>query len=432
MMQVNSVDSHQLPQQRIENSCKSFFKRYFNTKSLITAILFSAPLYLSSFGENFFLQLIISIISIVAIYSFLNIKQSYFQTGFFMGIFWFWWVGLSFRYYDLTWMIPIIILGLGIGYGLIFWGIDKIFNIFKFKILNFEISKILWGVFLIFGFDYLRPFTFDWLKPEVLLANSFFTPYKTTLSLIVLSAFFFKAKRPGFILLLLIALILPKPSLTLPPLKIKLVTTYVPQDKKWLPSYIPKEIKDNFKYINDAIKEHYDVVVLPESAFPLFLNTNEKLMQKLINLSQKITIITGALHLKNKKYYNSTYVFENKKVTILDKHVLVPFGEYIPLPFFQEEINKIFFGGASDYKTSSHFGIFTIKKKKFINAICYEATIEDLYKLNPKYIIALSNDAWFMPSIQPVLQKLLIKTYAYKFKKVVFHSINGYQSYVVK
>jgi len=115
---------------------------------------------------------------------------------------------------------------------------------------------------------------------------------------------------------------------------------------------------------------------------------------------------------------------------ILEKHILVPLGEYIPFPIFQKEINKIFFNGASDYLTSPKFGIFEIKNYKFINAICYEATIENLYKLKPKYIIALTNDAWFIPSIEPILQRLLIRIYANKYKKRVFHSINGYKSYV--
>jgi len=232
----------------------------------------------------------------------------------------------------------------------------------------------------------------------------------------------------GIILIILSFLYHPKPP-KMPNLKINLISTYVPQDKKWDKDYIPIEIANNFRHIKNSTHK-YDVVVLPESAFPLFLNLHKDLLQKLKTLSKKITIVTGALHYKNKKFYNSTYIFENGKVTILDKHILVPFGEYIPFPFFQKEINNIFFNGASDYLTSSHFGIFKIKNYKFINAICYEATIEKLYKLKPKYIIALSNDAWFMPSIEPILQKLLIRIYAKKYQKIVFHSINEYKSYV--
>jgi apolipoprotein N-acyltransferase len=402
----------------------SFFKRYFNTNSLKLAIVFSAPIYLSILGDHTVIKLINSIVAIIAFYYFLNVKHSFFQSGFFIGIFWFWWIGLSFKYYGFSYLIPVIILLIGIGYGVIFWILNKVFNFLK-------IPKILWGVFLVFGFDFLKPFTFDWLKPDILIANSFFTPYKITFLLIILAALVFNYKKLLSLLLIISALLIPSPKIPSPPLKIDLVTTYIPQDKKWDKDFIPIEIQNNFAYINDAIKKGYDVVVLPESAFPLFLNMYPNLMQELKELSLKITIVTGALHLKDDSYYNATYVFENKKVTILDKHILVPFGEYIPFPIFQKEINELFFGGASDYKTSNHFNTFKIKNIPFINAICYEATVEDLYKLKPTYIIAMSNLAWFYPPLTGTIQKLLIKVYATRYHKKVYHSLNYYPSYVI-
>ncbi|QCT94044.1 apolipoprotein N-acyltransferase [Caminibacter mediatlanticus TB-2] len=428
MTQLNSVDLVQQHPQRIKIPCVSFFKRYFNTNSLIIAIFFSLPIYLSIFGENLIIKILNSIISIIAFYLFFNQKHSFFQTGFFIGIFWFYWIGLSFRYYNLSYLIPFIILFIGIGYGIIFWILNKIFSLFKFSIFHLPFSILLWGLFFIFGFDYLKPFTFDWLKPEVLISNSLFLPYKITLFLLILAIIL---KNKFSFILILIPLFFSKPHIDKPNLKINLITTYIPQDKKWDKNFIPQEIKNNFKHIQNSINREYDVVVLPESAFPIFLNRYPNLIKKLKELSTKITIITGALHLKNNQFYNSTYIFEDKKMIILDKHILVPFGEYIPFPFFQKEINKIFFNGASDYKTSKNFGEFKIKNYTFLNAICYEATIEKLYQKKPKYVIAMSNMAWFMPSIAPILQKLLINIYALKYKKRVYHSLNYYKSYKI-
>ncbi len=383
---------------------------------------------------NFELIFLNTFFVILGFFLFFHSKHSYFQTGFFLGIFLFYWIGLSFRYYNLTWLIPFVIILIGIGYGLIFFVLNKIFNIFKFSILHFPFSIILWILFLTFGFDYIRPFTFDWFKPEIFLTDTYFGLSKLAILLFFTGVYLLKNNKIISLLLLSISIFLyfyQKPHINMPKLKIKVAFTNVAQNKKWQKDYIPIEINNNFKIINTAIKEKNDVVILPESAFPLFLNLHTDLMQRLLKLSFKITIVTGALHYKDKNFYNSTYIFENGQVKILDKHILVPFGEYIPLPFFQKEINKIFFGGASDYKTSKNFGIFTIKKYKFINAICYEATLEDVYKLKPHYIIALSNDAWFMPSIMPIIQKRLIKAYAYRYKKIVFHSINGYKSYII-
>ena len=438
MTQAHLVVEHF--QQHIKNSFSSFFKKNFNTNlvinSLIIAFFLSTPIYLYSLSENFLIQLANFILIFIGFYLFFNKKFSFFFTGFFIGIFWFWWISLSFRYYNLSYLIPFVILIIGTGYGLIFWGLNKIFNIFKFTIFHLPLSNYLWALFIVFGFDYINPFTFDWLKPEVLIATTFLKPTKLILACFILIVILIKIekniKKIPIYFIILIGLNLNHHSIKMPNLKIDLITTYVPQNKKWDKNYIPIEIENNFKYIQNSIKKSYDVVVLPESAFPLFLNMYPDLIEKLKNLSKKITIITGALHYKNKKFYNSTYIFENGKVTIIDKHILVPFGEYIPFPIFQQEINKIFFNGASDYQTSKKFGIFKIKNYKFINAICYEATIKNLYKLKPKYIIALSNIAWFMPSIAPIIQKLLIKTYATQYKKIVFHSLNGYKSYIIK
>ena len=430
-MQLNLVD--ELPVlERIRNSCKSFFKRYFNTNSLIVATFFSLPIYLNYFllkfniGENFFTKFLFTFILLLALFSFFYKKHSFFQTGFFIGIFWFYWISFSFRYYNLSFLMPIVILFIGLFYGVVFWGIKKIENLIK----NFYLKKVYYVLVFTFFFDWLKPFTFDWLKPEILFVNSFFGVDKITLIIVFFAILFYEVNKKFLLLLVIPIFFITKPQ-KMPNLKIYLASTNVSQNLKWKRNYIPIEIENNFKIINYAIKKHYDVVVLPESSFPLFLNLQPYLIKKLKNLSKKITIITGALHYKNKKFFNSTYIFENTKMKILDKHILVPFGEYIPFPFFKKEINHIFFDDSSDYSTSKTFGEYKIKNYKFINAICYELTCKKLYRLKPKYIIGMSNLAWFMPSIMPSLQEMIIKVYAKKYKKIVFHSINGFRSYII-
>ncbi|WP_456479741.1 apolipoprotein N-acyltransferase [Nautilia sp.] len=421
---------------RIRNSCSSFFKKNFNTKSLKLAIFFSLPLYINYFllkyeiEVNFFVKIVFTLNLFITLYLLFHSKHKYFGSGFFTGLLWFWWIGLSFRYYGLTWMIPFVDVLIALFYGFVFLIIFKTYEFISKK--NLYAAKIFLVLVFVFGFDYITPFTFDWFKPEILFVNTVFAVSKAVLFLVTVSAVFYKELKWFGILLMIFALFFKPAFPKEPKLDIYVSYTDVPQDKKWDKNFIPVEIKNNFTIITKAIRLKKDVVILPESAFPLFLNRHADLMDRLKKLSGKITIITGALHLKDSKYYNSTYIFEKGGVKILDKHILVPFGEYIPLPFFEKEINEIFFGGASDYKTSGKFGVFDIKGYKFINAICYEASVEDLYELGPEYVAALSNDAWFMPSVMPSLQQMLIKTYALKYSKRVYHSINGFKSYVVK
>ncbi|HEX5710326.1 MAG TPA: apolipoprotein N-acyltransferase, partial [Sulfuricurvum sp.] len=141
---------------------------------------------------------------------------------------------------------------------------------------------------------------------------------------------------------------------------------------------------------------------------------------------------TGTLHEENNLNYNVSYLFDQGKMTVAKKMILVPFGEYIPLPkFLKTWVNREIFGGGSDFVTADQPTDFTIKGIKFRNAICYEATRGELYTPDARYLIATSNNGWFKPSIEPTLQNLLIRFYARKNSSVVFHSANGGGSGIV-
>ena len=115
----------------------------------------------------------------------------------------------------------------------------------------------------------------------------------------------------------------------------------------------------NFQAIHAAKQQNYDVIILPETAFPLSLNLHPKLLDALKNLSQDITIITGSIHQEGQQYFNSAYIFENGEVQIFNKRILVPFGEEIPLPrFLTKWINATFFNGAEDF--SKEYGVVHI------------------------------------------------------------------------
>ncbi|WP_236618672.1 hypothetical protein [Lebetimonas sp. JH292] len=140
------------------------------------ATLISLPVYLNFFmlkfgiNDNFFTKFIFTFILLLAFISFFYIKHSFFQTGFFIGVFWFYWISLSFRYYNLSFLIPLVIFAIGVFYGAVFWIIKKTENFIK----NSYMKKIYYILIFTFAFDYLAPFTFDWLKPEILFVNSFY------------------------------------------------------------------------------------------------------------------------------------------------------------------------------------------------------------------------------------------------------------------
>ncbi|MBR2158630.1 MAG: apolipoprotein N-acyltransferase, partial [Campylobacter sp.] len=216
------------------------------------------------------------------------------------------------------------------------------------------------------------------------------------------------------------------------PFDISLISTNISQDKIWERSTKDKIVKNNLNMIDQAISDGSRIVVLPESSFPLFLDHSEILLSVLKQKSYQIAIVAGALGTSDNKLYNSTYLFDKGEVKRLDKLILVPFGEEIPLPnFIKNLINKIFFDSAVDYSHANSVSDYKIDGVKIRNAICYEATRDELFVDKPKFMIAITNNAWFAPSTQPNLQSKLLKLKAYKYKTTIYHSVNGSPSQMI-
>jgi len=365
-------------------------------------------------------KVLTTVLAIIGFYELITCnKKTLPWIGFFIGIFWFYWIAFSFRYYDLTYAIPLVIMGFGLIYGLFFWLVGLIGKTPEIR------------AFLMFGFVFFSPFGFNWFKPELVLINTYFSTdiyhYAVFLSILTLMARLKKWwKLIGVVFLVGLTFFNKPLHVTLPNLDIAIPITNLSQDKKWKKEYREEIIENNFYLIKEAIKAKKDLIILHESAYPLYLNLEEEALNRLKQLSKYIVIVTGGLHVKENLVYNSSYFFKDGEYKVTDKVVLVPFGEKIPLPRWAVTlINDIFFNGADDYKNAQNVSDFEIKNYNFRNAICYEATTDRLYENNPKYMIALSNNSWFTPSIEPTLQNLLLKLYAKKYNTVIYHSANS-------
>ncbi|PHR59523.1 MAG: apolipoprotein N-acyltransferase [Arcobacter sp.] len=398
------------------NKLKTFFS--LSELKIAFCISFSFSLFIYLFHFEFEFYLLNTILGLYAFYLLiLSNRKTLLFAGFFIGIFWFYWIGFSFIYYDLAWVVPLNALGFALIYALIFW------------IVSWPRHPILRGGML-FLLSFFEPFDYNWLQPELLFVHSYIgiEKWQYLLVLISLSLFVFIKDKKRFFAL---ALLLPALSFNAHekqelPFNIKLVQTDLKQDLKWNRFYTPQIIKDNFKAIHTAMENNATLVILPESAFPLFLNKQEGLIQELKHQSHRISIVTGSLLSENGHNFNATYFFQDGQMNIAKKMILVPFGEYIPLPsFLAKPINKAIFGGAVDYLSASKPTYFEIKGTQFKNAICYEATCHELFEDKPALMIATSNNAWFMPSIEPSIQRLLMQFYATKNNTIILHSANA-------
>ncbi len=402
-----------------------YFNKTIIIKGLITAILLSAFIYLEYLNFNF--KILNTFLGLLGLYFFITIpKNSLIYAGFFTGIFWFYWIANSFFYYEIKYLIPFAVVTFGIAISLLFY-------------LTAFINKAFFRICAIFALSFIEPFNFNWFKLELLFVDSYLQTSKIAFILILLAVFLL-TKQLKYKFLAIVPLLFAfnynsNLKIQEPDLKIYMSNIHIKQDQKWLKENQLLIINKNINEIDKAIDLNYDLVILPETTLPLLLNKNKFLMQYLKEKSLKINIVIGAMSSDKKGFYNSSFFFSKEKVTIANKVVLVPFGEEIPLPsFLTDLINKWFYNGAQDYIKAVTPTDFNINGYKFRSAICYEATTNKIFENinDTKYMIAISNNAWFIPSIEPILQKLLMKYYAKKYNVIIYHVANGSENFVVK
>ena len=421
---------------------------YFTINKITTgffiALLSAGAIYLDWLGLNSYI--INTALGLAMLYLLLiTDKKTWVWTGFFIGILWFWWIGISFKNYEMAWAIPIPILLLGLIYMFIFYITITVTGIVG-RVLNVKYVQPQGAVPTVFDLgskvlilmilSYIHPFGFDWFKPELIFTNSYLGIEKWQFALVLL-ALALSIYKKQLLYLFIILLAYPYAShfqekATINPL-LQLHNTHTNVKDKWDEKLRNNHIDDVLVAVNRAISEKKQIIVFPESVMPLFLNMQPLIMQRLQSDSVNITIVIGALYWENEIPRNSTYIFQNGAYTIANKVKLVPFGEENPLPDFMGEwINDLFFDGAPDYVASADFTDYNIAGVTYRNAICFEATSEKLYEGKPKNMIVLSNNGWLTPSIEPTQQKILLQYYSKKYGTTIYHAVNMSDSYVIQ
>ena len=423
--------------------------KYFTTKhiieGLIIAILLSAFIYIDHFGllNGYFQVAANSIFAILGLFLLLRAKTPvWFFAGFFIGALWLWWMSVSFLYYNLPYLIPISLILIALFYGLLFlffaYISKKVAKYLELKLPIFKAKNIAYFLkaLSILAINYIEPFGFNWLKPLLIFTDSAFGLHIWQFALILFSlALYLSTKKWYFLLIIALSFDMKNPNIV-PANTLRdteLVSTNISVKEKWLPQNREKYTKLALKKIDSAIAKGKKLIILPESLLPYFLNLEQPYLQEFLKRSKEATIVIGSLYYKGKNNYrNSAYIIKNGEFSIANKVVLVPFGEANPLPKWMGKIvNKIFFDGSVDYTADKDYTYINALNKKYKIAICYEGTSEKTYLDKPKFLIVISNNGWFIPSIEPTLQKDLLKYYTTIYKTTIYHSINGSRAYVV-
>ncbi len=420
------------------NKIRQYLNTFEITRGFLIALLSSAFIYLDYWGLSH--PLLTTLFGLTSLYFLLREEQkTWFFSGFFIGFFWFWWMSVSFKHYNMVWAIPIGLIIIALSYGILFWLIaflaKKTASLFPSSSSLLLLALKAAGLLVL---SYIHPFGFDWFKPELMFVQSYLGIEKWQFSIILISITLAVWKRQLLYLFLVLLAYQPTTVATSTiPDTIQIVTTHTSVADKWEKSLQPTQFNALFKTIDQAIDANKTLVILPESVFPVFVNHSQALMDKLQERAQHISIVAGGLYWDGQTPRNSAYIFTNGEIKVANKVVLVPFGESNPLPdFLSDWVNKIFYDGAVDYKASKDVTDYQIDGNTYRNAICFEATSEKLYVKDakgqrPKNMIVLSNSGWFTPSIEPTQQKLLLQYYSKKYGTTIYHAVNMSESYVI-
>jgi len=227
---------------------------------------------------------------------------------------------------------------------------------------------------------------------------------------------------------LLVAMGLGYMRLAAPPTKnvdgvlLRLVQPNTPQKDKWQPS----KRRQVFNHLIDTTSKQSGPldtglsevthVIWPESSFPFLIMRSPEALKAIADLlPETTTLISGALRMDEgaiisgkpqtratRKIYNSMLAIntDGQTVSIYDKVHLVPFGEYLPFQSLLEaiglqQLTRLKGGFAS----GSGPRIFNVPGLPVaIPLICYEIIFPqsiDKNETRPKWLLNLTNDAWF-------------------------------------
>lgn len=267
------------------------------------------------------------------------------------------------------------------------------------------------------GAEILRAYLltgFPWATPPQVLVNSLAGqalawggPHGTLLALLTAIALLFAVRWMWAQAALLIVVVMP---ILLPPMAdqspltdhmVRLVQPNAPQEEKWDPARIPVFVNRQIDYT--AAGPVPDLIVWPETALPYLVENAQPAFDVIADAARGAPVVLGIQRRSAGAYFNSLVTLDaSGQVTqTYDKHHLVPFGEYMPLPglFRRLGIRALAERSNSGYQRGPGPQLLDMGPLGLaLPLICYEAVFaHDVGAIpeRPSFLMQLTNDAWF-------------------------------------
>ena len=189
-------------------------------------------------------------------------------------------------------------------------------------------------------------------------------------------------------------------------LSVALIQGNIPQEVKWDRAK-QRQILGKYWQLSKA-NQDADIIIWPETAIPAYyasVKDSYILELEKIAAAGDVDFLVGLFthDPDTGKVYNSVMTFGEEKSVYAKRH-LVPFGEYIPLRNVASFLADYIVLPMSDMSSGTGRPLVQLKGHFVGISICYEAVYGDeVIEALPeaKFLINVSNDAWFGDSLAP-------------------------------
>jgi apolipoprotein N-acyltransferase len=197
----------------------------------------------------------------------------------------------------------------------------------------------------------------------------------------------------------------------LPPLQtiddrpvVRIVQPNAPQHQKWDPALIPVFFDRKIALTAaEPLSVKPSLILWPETAIPQLLNQAGSTLDYIAESAGSVPIAAGIQREEAGRFYNSFVVTDARGAIsqVYDKHHLVPFGEYMPLPGLFARIGIAGLAARAAGGYSAGPGAMALEIPGLGTAlplICYEAVFPHRLThvgFRPDWLLHATNDAWF-------------------------------------
>ena len=191
------------------------------------------------------------------------------------------------------------------------------------------------------------------------------------------------------------------------------------------------------RHLNQSISSikpnEVDLIIWPENAVDVDVNTNPQVNDSIKNLSTILNtpILIGAVTKSIDGPKNQSILYNSAKGQIYTKRYLTPFGEYLPLRSVAEKVSK-YSSQITDFKAGEQNTVFDVNGNQFNTLICYEL-INDTFVAEARndFLVVQTNNATFGDTNQLDQQLNIARVRALESaREIAYVSTTGTTSFI--